>query len=114
MIIKPTLNWYVWPQYKNTSVVKSELEHVSRWLYWQQKGDGAAAVRNFNRNPTGITALKAKLKEERKSEARWHEDNIHRNFRHNLDVNPAKAMDPAVIRNLIENVGPIEEPYLGN
>jgi RHS repeat-associated protein len=114
LVIQPTLNWYVRSQFKNTTVVKSELEHVNRWLYWQQKGDGAAAIRNFNRNPDGIGNLKTKLNNARMIERQWHVNNLHKDGRHNLETNPAKPMDPAEIRRLIENVGPVEEPYLGN
>jgi hypothetical protein len=114
-IIKPTLNWYVLDKYKATTVVKSELEHVSRWLWWQSNaGDGAAMVRTFNRNPTGINNLKAKAEIARQGEIQWQRDNIHKDGRHILEKNPAEDMDPAAIRRLIENVGPVEEPYLGN
>ena len=114
LLIKPTLDWWVRPQYKATTVVKSELEHVSRWLYWQQTGDGAAAVHSFNRNPTGIGSLRQKMENARFSESIWQGQNIHGvPNRHDLTKFPEKAMDPADIRKLIENVGPVEEPYLG-
>ena len=116
LVIKPTLDWWVRPQYKDTDVVTRELQHVSRWLYWQSKGgDGAAAVRSFNRGPNGIGFLKQKMENARFSESIWQDQNIHGNpNRHDLTKFPAKAMDPADIRRRIENVGPIEEPYLGN
>jgi RHS repeat-associated protein len=115
LIIRPTLDWYVQDKYKHTSVVKSELEHVNRWLWWQSNaGDGTAMVRAFNRNPTGINDLKAKAENARLSEKIWQRDNIHRNGRYDLSRTPEKAMEPAAIRKLIENVGPVEEPYLGN
>jgi RHS repeat-associated protein len=115
LIIKPTLDWYVQSPYKNTDVVKRELEHVSRWLWWQSKaGDGAAMVRNFNRNPAGKHNLEGKLEDERRDERQWQVNNLHKEGRHDLSRNPAKAMDPAAIKGLIERIGPVEEPDLGN
>jgi hypothetical protein len=116
LIIKPTLNWWVQDKYKNTNVVTRELEHVSRWLWWQSKaGDGAAMVRMFNRNPGGISNLRTKVETARFSESIWQDQNIHGvPNRHDLSKFPAKAMDPADIRRRIENVGPVEEPFLGN
>jgi len=115
LIIKPTLDWYVKNEYySHTSVVKSELEHVSRDLWWQSNaGDGAKAVRDFNKNPTGIIDLKTKIETARFNESEWQRLNIHSNGRHYLPTTPEKQMAPAAITNLIENVRPIEEPYLG-
>jgi hypothetical protein len=115
LIIKPTLDWYVQGKYKNTDVVKRELEHVNRYLWWQSKaGDGAAMVRNFNRNPDGKHNLEGKLENARREERQWQVNNLHKEGRHDLSRNPAKAMDPTAIKGLIENIGPVEEPYLGN
>jgi len=110
----PTLNWYVQRDYIHTDVVIRELEHVSRYLYWQgEGGDGGAAIRAFNRNPSGIKNLKDKLSDAKDSEDQWQRDNIHARGRHILDVHPAKAMKSEVIKKAIDDVGPIEEPYLG-
>jgi RHS repeat-associated protein len=114
LVIEPSLNWYVQRDYVNTNVVTRELEHVNRWLWWQGEGDGGAAVRSFNKNPSEFNAIKAKLKQVKRDEDRWQEDNIHKNFRHQLDSFPEKKMDPTKIKEAIENVRPIEEPYLGH
>jgi RHS repeat-associated protein len=113
LVIEPTLNWYVQRNYLNTTVVTSELEHVNRYLYWHGEGDFGAAVRSFNRNPNGFDALKSKLKKEYREETVWHENNIHKNFRHQLQSFPEKRMDPNEIIKAIQNVRPVEEPYLG-
>jgi hypothetical protein len=94
--------------------VKAELEHVSRWLWWQEKGAGAELVNSFNRNPKGIVNLKSRLESERWHEAEYQRAEIHRNGRHTIETNPKlrDGMDEAVLRDLIENVGPVEFPHL--
>ncbi len=114
LIIQPTLNWYVQKDHVKTDVVIRELEHVSRYLYWHGEGDLGVAVRSFNRNPNGFDALKSKLREEKGAEDVWHDSDIHSKGRHNLNVRPAKMMNPAEIEKAILNVGAKETPHIGN
>jgi hypothetical protein len=116
LVIRPTLNWYVQKDFVKSDIVIRELEHVSRWLFWQGgEGDGAIAIRNFNRNPTGIDKLKATMKAAKRDEDIWHEANIH-GFpnRHDSDIRPGKKMNSAVIEDAILKVGPKEGPHIGN
>jgi hypothetical protein len=112
LIITPKIDWYVRSQFKHTTVVKMELQHVSRYLYWLGDGDGGAAIRNFNRHPTGSDRLKKTIKKEADAEWLHQYNNMDGNRRHSLDKNPAQSMNPAEIRNAIENVQPREEPWL--
>jgi len=112
LVIQPTLNWYVWPKWKFTDVVTRELEHVSRWLYWAGLGEGGAAVRSFNRHPSGAGDLQKIMKSAYKDEIQWQQDNIHRNLRHDASVFRPKNLDPEYIKKQIENVRPLEEPFL--
>jgi RHS repeat-associated protein len=115
LAIQPTLDWWVRPYLKYTDVVKRELEHVSRWLWWQSKGgDGWVKIREFNRAPNGVGPLTAKMENARLEEKGWQRDNIHANGRHDLSRNREVPMDPAEIQRLIENVGPDEFPHLRN
>lgn len=116
LVIRPTLNWYVQKDYVNSDIVIRELEHVSRWLFWEgPEGEGAIAIRNFNRNETGIDKLKATMKAAKRDEDIWQEANIH-GFpnRHDSNMRPEKKMDSAEIENAILKVEPKEGPHIGN
>ena len=123
LVIRPTLDWYVKnAHFLHTDIVQRELEHVSRWLWWHSNdgaqsnwGDGAKAVRDFNANPTGLQGLIKKIDAADYNESEWQRQNIHGDtLRHNLDRHPEKQVYPGVNQNLIENVRPNEEPYLGH
>jgi hypothetical protein len=115
LIIQPTLDWWVREQkFLHTDIVKRELEHVSRWLYWQEKGGGSEMISDFNRHPAGKKALGDQAETARFHESLYQEtdpNGIHAKGRHDLGVRPAKDMDPAVLERLIQNVGPVAFPH---
>ncbi|MFZ1218807.1 MAG: RHS repeat-associated core domain-containing protein [Chthoniobacterales bacterium] len=114
--ITPKIDWYVRDGFQATNVVTKELQHVSRYLWWIGKdradGDGAVAIKHFNRNPTSFSDFKKTL--QRAVDDEWTEqyNNMDGNGRHTLDKNTATPMDPADIKKAIENVKPREEPWL--
>ncbi len=115
LIITPKLDWYVRSGFTKTDVVTRELQHVSRYLYWLGEGDGGAAIRSYNRHPTGFDGLRKTIKKEADDE-RWFQwnnmDGPASGYRHSVDKHRAQEMKPADIQKAIENVQPREEPWL--
>jgi hypothetical protein len=114
LIIRSTLNWWVLEKYIHTDVVKRELEHVNRWLYWHYKGAGAEMVNDFNNHPGGMTSLRTNAWNAHFQESEYQRREIHKGGRHVLGVRPAKDMKPDDLMNLIFNIGPREFPHVLN
>jgi hypothetical protein len=115
--VRPNLNWYVRPEFKNTHVVKAELEHVQRYLYWQQKGDGADAIKKFNRDGGGLSRLNLVMEAARQAEHTWHLQNLHGSpNRHDVNDNPElkRFMSSSEIQQRIQSLHAVEEPFLGD